>query len=66
MIRDKEKGYVQLLKDRLGSRRKVWFEYAGAEIDDVYRKTYYCCSLFRFICSELVIKFVALDLRIDY
>ena len=53
---------VQLLKDGFGSRRKVRFEYAGAKIDDIYGKANDRCSLFRFICSELVIEFVALNL----
>ena len=62
MIRDEEKGCVQLLKDRFGSRRNVWFEYAGAEIDNVDGKTYYRCSFFGLIRSELVVELVTLDL----
>lgn len=66
VIRDEEKRCVQLFKDRFGSRRKVWFENAGAEIDDVYGETYYRCSFFGLICSELIVEFVALDLQVYY
>lgn len=62
IIRDDEERCVQLLKDRFGSRWKVRFEYAGTKVDDVDGKTDDRCSSFRFICSELVVELVALNL----
>lgn len=62
VIRDDEERCVQLLKDRFGSRRKVRFEYAGTKIYDIYGKTDDRCGSFGFICSELVVELVALNL----